>query len=141
MKKENLIMIGVIGGLIFLALGFYAGLSYAQKQIKETGTESALADLLTSKIIGQLTTIASGDITEISGRSLTLSSEEETLTVLIVEDASIYRLSLPEEATTPQPATREEIDFSEIKVGDRANVSCVLKADSTLEGVEVTLAP
>jgi len=141
MKKENLIMIGVIGGLIFLALGFYAGLSYAQKQIKETGTESALADLLTSKIIGQLTTIASGDITEISGRSLTLSSEEETLTVLIGEDASIYRLSLPEEATTPQPATREEIDFSEIKVGDRANVSCVLKADSTLEGVEVTLAP
>ena len=141
MKKENLIMIGVIGGLIFLALGFYAGLSYAQKQIKETGTESALADLLTSKIIGQLTTTASGDITEISGRSLTLSSEEETLTVLIVEDASIYRLSLPEEATTPQPATREEIDFSEIKVGDRANVSCVLKADSTLEGVEVTLAP
>ena len=141
MKKENLIMIGVIGGLIFLALGFYAGLSYAQKQIKETGTESALADLLTSKIIGQLTTIASGDITEISGRSLTLNSEEETLTVLIVEDASIYRLSLPEEATTPQPATREEIDFAEIKVGDRANVSCVLKADSTLEGVEVTLAP
>jgi len=141
MKKENLIMIGVIGGLIFLALGFYAGLSYAQKQIKETGTESALADLLTSKIIGQLTTTASGDITEISGRSLTLNSEEETLTVLIVEDASIYRLSLPEEATTPQPATREEIDFSEIKVGDRANVSCVLKADSTLEGVEVTLAP
>ena len=141
MKKENLIMIGVIGGLIFLALGFYAGLSYAQKQIKETGTESALADLLTSKIIGQLTTTASGDITEISGRSLTLNSEEETLTVLIVEDASIYRLSLPEEATTPQPATREEIDFAEIKVGDRANVSCVLKADSTLEGVEVTLAP
>jgi len=141
MKKENLIMIGVIGGLIFLALGFYAGLSYAQKQIKETGTESALADLLTSKIIGQLTTIASGDITEISGRSLTLSSEEETLTVLMGEDASIYRLSLPEEATTPQPATREEIDFAEIKVGDRANVSCVLKADSTLEGVEVTLAP
>jgi len=141
MKKENLIVIGVIGGLILLALGFYSGLNYAQKQMQGAQTESPLADLLALKIVGQLTTSVSGDITEISGRSLTLSSEEETLTVLIREDASVYRLTLPEEATVPQPATREEIEFAEIKVGDRASVSCVLKTDSTLEGVEVTLAP
>lgn len=134
MKKETLIAIAIIGGLILFGLGFSLG----QKGIEETQTETPLADLLGSKVISGLDTTALGEVTEISGRSLTLSKEGDTLTILIREDAPIYRLVPPEEvAEVPQPVAREEIEFGEIKVGDQINVICQLKADGSLEGEEV----
>jgi hypothetical protein len=142
MKKENLIAIAIIGGLILLGIGFYLGLDLGKKAAKEVKVETPLANLLASKVIGSLTTIASGEVKEISGRNLTLSKEGDTLTISIREDAPIYRLVPPEEKTaTPQPAVRKEIKFGEIKVGDQVSVSCQLKADATLEGVEVTVLP
>lgn len=142
MNRNNLIIIAVIGGIILLGLGFYSGLNYAQKQIEKAKTSSPLANLLTSKVIGGLNTTAFGEITEISGRNITLSNEGDALTISIKEDATIFRLLPPEgSAETPQPATREEIEFEEIKVGDQVNISCQLKADETLEGVDVMVLP
>jgi len=143
MKKEILIAIAVIGGLVLLGIGFSLGLSSGKKAIEEIKTEAPLASLLKSKVIQDLTTVASGEVTEISGRNLTLSKEGDTLTISIREDAPIYRLLPSEEvaAEVPQPVAMEEIEFEEIKIGDRANISCALKDDSTLEGLEVTLSP
>ena len=140
MKKEILIAIAIIGGLIILGLGFSLGLSWGLKAIKEV--KAPLADLLESKVITSLITTASGEVAEISGRNLTLSKEGDTLKILIKEDATIARLVPPAEVTeVPQPVAREEIEFGEIKVGDQVNVSCELKADSSLEGIDVTVLP
>ncbi len=142
MKKENLILIAVIGGVILLGIGFYLGLIYTQKQIEKTQIESPLTTLLASKVINGLKTIASGEVKEISSRNLTLSKDGDTLTVSIREDAPIYRIVPPEEVTEiPQPIAREEIKFEEIKVGDKVSISCQLKTDATLEGNEVTILP
>ena len=139
MKKETLIAIVIIGGLILLGIGFSLGLSSGQKAIKEV--KAPLADLLESKVITGLITTASGEVTEISDRNLTLSKEGDTLTISIREDTPIYRLVPPEEATeVPQPIAREEIKFDELKVGDGANIICGLKADGTLEGIEITIS-
>lgn len=139
MKKTNLIIIAVIGGLILLGLGFSLGLNLGKKAMEEVKTEAPLADLLESKVITGLTTIASGEVTEISGRNLTLRKEGDTLTILIREVAPIYRLVPPEEKATevPQPVVREEIEFGEIKIGDKVDIPCRLKADTSLEGAEV----
>ena len=139
MKKETLITIAVIGGLILLGIGFSLVLSSGQKAIKEV--KAPLADLLESKVITGLITTASGEVTEISDRNLTLSKEGDTLTILIREDAPIYQEVLPEEETpgVPRPVMREEIEFGEIKVGDQVDISCGLKADASLEGIEVTV--
>ena len=141
MKKEILIAIAIIGGLIILGLGFSLGLSLGQKAIKEV--KAPLAELLESKVITSLITTASGEVAEISGRNLTLSKEGNTLTILIREDVPIYRLVPPEKKATEvlQPVAREEIEFGEIKAGDQVNIACQLKADATLEGVDVMVLP
>lgn len=140
MKKETLIAIAIIGGLILLGIGFSLGLNSGQKAIKEV--KAPLADLLESKVISGLTTTASGEVTEIAGRNLTLSKEGDTLKILIKENATIARLVPPAEVTeVPQPVAREEIKFEDIKAGDKVNVSCQLKAGGSLEGTEVTVLP
>jgi len=140
MKKETLIAIVIIGGLILLGIGYSVGLSSGQKAVKEV--KAPLAELLASKVIGSLTTIASGEVTEIAGRNLTLSAEGDTLTIFIREDATIAHLVPSAEVTeVPQPVVREEIEFGEIKVGDQVSISCQLKADASLEGIEVIVLP
>jgi len=141
MKKETLIAIVIIGGLILLGIGYSVGLSSGQTAVK--AVKAPLAELLASKVIGSLTTIASGEVTEIAGRNLTLSAEGDTLTIFIREDVPIYQEALPEETITgaPRPVIREEIEFGEIKVGDQVDISCQLKADASLEGIEVIILP
>ena len=147
MKKESLIAIAVIGGIIFLGLGFSLGLDWAQKglqkEMEKPKTESPLINLLKSKVIRGLGTIASGEVKEISGRKITLTDEGDILIVSIREDALLYRLLPPKgEATeTTQPVVREEIKFGDIKAGDKVNITCQLKADETLEGVDVMVSP
>jgi len=141
MKKESLILIAVIGGIILLGLGFSLGLSLGKKAMEGVKIEAPLADLLESKAITGLITTASGEVTEIAGRNLTLSKEGDTLTISIREDAPIYQEVLPEGTTpgVPRPVMREEIEFGKIKVGDQVNISCGLKTDASLEGIEVTV--
>ncbi len=143
MKKNILIVIAVIGGLILLGLSFSLGLSSGKKVTEGIKTEAPLADLLGSELIGNLTTAASGEVTEISGRNLTLSKDGDSLTISIREDAPLYRLASPEEKATevPQPVAREEIEFGEIKIGDTVSISCQLKADASLEGIEIIVLP
>ena len=140
MKKENLIAIAVIGGLILLGIGFSLGLSSGQKAVKEV--KAPLADLLESKVITSLITTASGEVTEISDRTLTLSKEGDTLTILIKEDTPIYQEIPSEEIEgVPTPVGKKEIEFGEIKIGDKVNISCQLKVDGSLEGIEVIVLP
>jgi len=143
MKKEFLIVIAVIGGIFLLSMGFYLGLTYTQKQIEKAQTGSPLASLLASKVISGLVTTASGEVTEITGRNLTLKSNEDILVIPIQDNASINRLLSPEETATevPQPVEREKIELGDIKVGDKVNISCQLKADGTLEGVDAMVLP
>ncbi len=144
MKKISLIITIAIGGIILLGVGFFFGVTWVQKQIQKSNTESPLAALLTSKVISNgLVTFASGEITAIGGRNLTLNREGNTLTISIQGDALIYRLSSPKETATevPQPVERKEIKFEEIKTGNKVNISCQLKSDGTLEGTAVTVLP
>ncbi len=145
MKKEILIVIAIIGGLVLLGIGYSLGLSSGkaipEKKAEEgPKIETLLAKLLESQVIRGLVTTASGQVTEISGRDLTLSREGDTLTVVIREDAPIYRL-VPPEGGTAEPGVRKEIKFEDIKADDHVNIACQLKTDATLEGVDVTVLP
>lgn len=140
MKKEISIALIIIGGLIILGLGYSCGYFSGQKGVEEIKVEEPLVSLLESKIIRDLTANASGEVTEISGRNLTLSEEGNTLTVAIKEEATINRLVLPTEEVT-EAAVGEEIEFGEIKVGDQVSIFCKLKADGSLEGTDVMVLP
>lgn len=136
MKKVNLIL-GIVIALILF--GFGCSFSYFVGK-KET---CPFEGLLSSKAVrGNFSALLSGEIQEISGNSLTLDNSGEILIISVKGDASIYRLISPEKTTkTPQSASREDIKIGEIKIGDRANITCQLKADGTLEGTEVVVLP
>lgn len=139
MPKTNLIFL-IIGGLILLGLGYGCGFLSGQKEIAGIKTEGPLTDLIESKVITRLNALAFGEVTEISGRSLTLKNQGDTLTILVKEEATINRL-LPSEGEigAPRTAETEEIEFEEIKIGDRVNIVCELKTDGSLEGVQVVV--
>ncbi len=142
MKKINLIL-GIIIILILFGLG--CGFSYflGKKEIGENKEICPFITLLSSKTIkGDFSTFLTGQVQGISGNSLTLINEGDSLTISIKADAPIYRL-MPSEKTAeaPQPTSEEDIKIGEIKVGDRANVTCQLKADGILEGTEVAILP
>jgi len=143
MKKTSLIIIIAIGGIILLGIGFFSGMALVQKRIQKSNTESLVAVLLTSKVINSLTIIASGEIAAIGGRNLTLNREEDSLIISIQGGAPVHRLSPLKETATeaPQSMIEKEIQFGEIKVGDKVNIFCQLKADGTLEGTAVTVLP
>lgn len=141
MKKTHLILGSVI---ILILLGLGCSFSYflGKKEIGENKEICPFIGLLSSKIINGFVTTASGEVTQISGRDLTLSKEGGTLTIPMGEDALIYQTVPPEEVEgVPQPAVREEITLEEIKVGDKVSISCQLKNDGTLEGIEVMVSP
>jgi len=142
MKKNNLIVVALIGGIILGGLGFYCGLGYANNKVSQIKVESPLTSLFSSKVISGLTAVAVGQIKEISGRNLVLTAEGTDLTISIKEDASIGRfLPAKGDIKVPQPMTREDIKFEEMKVGDQVNIFCNLKTDLSLEGSNVTVLP
>lgn len=138
MKKPILIVLISVGIIIVLTIVLGFVFNYGQKLGEKTG-RALILNLLESKVIRGVSVSASGEITEISGRFLTLSAEEDTLTVLIRDDAPIHRLIRSEEYQPGQPVTREEIEFEAIKIGDQTGISCQLKADGTLEGRSITI--
>jgi len=142
MKKNVLIVVVLIGGIVLGGLGFYCGLSYANNKVSQIKVESPLASLFSSKVISGLTAVAVGQIKEISGRNLVLTVDGSDLTVFIKEDAPIGRLLPTKENTNiPQPMTREDIKFEDMKVGDQVNIFCNLKTDLSLEGSNINILP
>ncbi len=138
MKKPILIVLISVGIIIVLTIVLSFVFNYGQKLGEKTG-RALILNLLESKVTRGLSVGVSGEITEISDRTLTLSAEEDTLTVLIRDDAPIHRLIRSEEYQPGQPVTREEIEFEAIKIGDWIGISCELKADGTLEGIGITI--
>jgi hypothetical protein len=142
MKKNNLIVMAIIGGIILGGLGFYCGLGYANNKVSQIKVESPLAGLFSSKVISGLTVATVGQIKEISGRNLILTAEGSDLTVFVKEDASIDRfLPAKGDSKVPQTMSIEKIKFEDMKVGDNVNIFCNLKTDLSLEGVNVTVSP
>jgi hypothetical protein len=138
MKKENLIIIAIIGGMILISLGYGLGYLTLQKQLKSP-TEVSPLTLQTSKVIRNWNGTASGQVTKISDRTLTLTAEGENLEIVIKEDAKIQTLSFQAGETKEEIKKRtKELSFEDIKVGDNVNISISPKGE-IVEGYIVTV--
>ena len=72
-----------------------------------------------------------GDVEKIDGRTLTLVRKSERLNVFIREDALIYLLIYQ--------GPRNEVSFSEIKLGDSIALDANFTKEKKLEGTEITI--
>ena len=138
MKNQALIISGlIIGGIALLVIGGLAGfLIQAQKVAPQLEVGPKLTELSKSKIVPSI--MAIGEVTNISDRTITLTSQEESLTIPIAKDAKItsFVFSAEEPSFAPQQKT---INFEDIKVGNRANISLRILPDGEFEGVSIVV--
>ena len=145
--NNKILIIGisaVIGGIVLLGAGYLAGISLEKEKTKsqleklERAT-SALNSLSSSKVIPSI--VAFGEVTKISGRTITLTYGTENLPIRIKEDAKIYSFNTP----TPGQETpltgpiQTESTFEAIKAGDNLNISVKVSPDGELEGLSVII--
>ncbi len=136
MKNKILIIIlFLLGGLALLIVGGYAGiLIEAQKAASQPEIGSKLTELAKSKVVPSI--MAVGEVTNISDRTITLTSQEESLAIPIAEDAKItsFVFSAEEPSFAPQQKT---INFEDIKLGNKASISLKILPDGGFEGVSI----
>lgn len=140
--KNSSILIGIIfSGIVLLILGGFAGVMY---QSQKTGTVNsltggsnqvkALVDSLKSKAVSSIAIY--GKVQSISGKTVKVSSNADTVSVLIADNAEF---SLIDYST--KDAVRKTATFSNIKVGDNINISVKILDNYTLSGVSVAIFP
>ena len=124
-----IIILFLIGGLVFFALGFILGSSLAQNPLQQ---------LYDSRVIQHVNAYALGTITAIEGRSITLKNSNDSMTIPIREPANIARILAPENPSDSfQAPIREPFLFENLKVGDRINIFTEVNLQSALEGIAI----
>jgi len=142
MQKKNLI-ITIVVVLILIGLSFSYGY-FLKGKILSLQEKSKLVELEKSKLIQSWIVTVTGKIIKISERTLTLSAEEESLVILIKEDAKIISFSLPEPPAefvegAPLETQEKEIKFEDLKVGDKVSIIAEVKPGGELEGTNVSV--
>ncbi len=141
MKKINIIVI--IGLLIAFCFGYGLNYIWGQKiekySMQYSESEKPLAKYLDSGVFSSIDILGSGKIKEISGYSLTLEKEGKLLVISVNDETDFLTIVLPEKEG--QSATREKINFEDIKVDDKVSIAGKLNADASLTINSVTVLP
>jgi len=146
--KTNQIILIIIGGLILVGLFFVFGYQLGQKSVvqleqksveekmAEEKTEVVVPEFLTSKVVQKWHAVASGEVVEISGRTLTLRYKGDTLTIPISDAAKIYLLGAEE-----KKEKAESVRFEEIRVGNKVDISVAIVEGNLITEVVNILPP
>jgi len=124
-----------------MTLGYFSGKELSKPVIVkkaelEKFEESIVSKLAKSKMVGDWSTTLSGEITKISGRTLTLTKDDESLEIPIAEEAKIFVWFLSVEEKKPKP---KEIEFKDIKIGDQASITIVIRGNQ-LKAVGISIS-
>lgn len=133
MSKKIYIIIIVF---VLMALSFYGG-SFNCTLI----TENGFSEVMKSPLVKSWNASVYGEITSISGRTLSITLDEETLEVPIREDSIISRVyfeSPVAEGVTPA-FDSETIQFEDLAVGQMVSIMAEVAEDGTLTGINVAV--
>lgn len=144
MIKKNLILAVVISLIVGLAMGYIFGYILGIGKTKQISTKPP-EDVITlkkSKVISRYTGRADGKVSEISDRTLTLISDNETFKISIGEAANTHTIVSTGEKTAEgaEKIESKEIELKEIKVGDRVSVFMEL-VNNEWQGTDITVLP
>ena len=127
MKTNNtlpvvLVLIGV--AVVFLIAGFYASFLLQENRIMPgANTAENSLKILRSDLIPSI--VAFGQIKNISGRTVTLSYDIDTLVIDLAPEAKVFI------------SGEKEMNFSDLKVGDYINISLKVYPDDTVKGSRI----
>src|SRR3989338_10727504 len=112
MNKLNSTFLMVISGLVILVLGFGAGFFYKTFQVSPQLEKSmALIKTLSSKTV--LSTVAYGQVSEITGNDITLSYNGDNIKISMTENSPVYSF-VNDSSGNP---VQKKVDFKQIKIG------------------------
>ena len=128
------IISAIIGGIVLLAIGCSAGIIIqTQKTASQLDKATRVIESVHSKVIPSI--IAVGEVTNISERTITLTREEDSLEIPIKENAEITALVFSSDGEGSP--VQEEIEFSDIKVGNNVNISLKVLPEEGFQGISV----
>lgn len=147
MNTEKLIVIILIifFGIVLLAVGYSVGKGFSlgnQKIIPDTGGQQQIiktAGIISSKIVR--TIIASGKVSNILGKIITITNEGENMDIFIKDDTQISSTSIIYSQGKPASSKQIPAKFSDIKTGDQLSVIIKVLPDGKIEAVSVTIFP
>ena len=144
MPKKILIVAIVISLILGIILGYFLGLKKSKQIIPEKTQvelqENLLPTLSRLKMIHDWTATASGKITKISGRVLTLVADGDNLEIPIIEGAKIILFIPSVHGGGGEKEAPKEIEFKDLKIGNRVDVLITIK-DSELKGFHIIVFP
>jgi hypothetical protein len=114
------------------------GIIYQKQQEGNSKTAEAVR-ALSSRAVPSIA--AYGQVLDISGRNITLSYSDESLTFPVIDGADIISVtnSNASGSGVTASAAQKKVDFSSIKKGDTLSVNIKLLADGSLEGRSVII--
>jgi len=144
MPKKNLIVAIVISLILGIILGYFLGLKKSKQIILEKPQERLQENnfLIPGrlKMIHDWTAVASGKITKISDRVLTLVANGNNLEIPITEGAKIIPFVPGTPREEGEKEAPKEIEFKDLKIGNRVDVLITIK-DSELKGFHIIVFP
>lgn len=134
------IILAIVFGIAVLVVTFYFGvLIQTQKTWPRLEKSTKLIEALSSKVIPVI--VANGEVTNISGRTLTITREGESISIPILEDAEIAFFELPKVEQGNITPLKKKLEFTDIKVGDFVSVILKIEPDGEFKGSSVSVFP
>ncbi len=103
------------------------------------GAESVTAN----KVVKHISQSVSGTVKSISGQTMVLEEDGDTLSIKVAADATIVKVTLPSPTAPPEETeeapTREEISLAQIKVGDKVDALLASQPDGSFLANDVTV--
>jgi len=144
-KKPFLVASLVVVGIILLVGGFLCGVLLEKK--RTAGDAAKIANLqkiekiIDSKVVTAI--VARGKVSKISGRTITVSSNSESLKVFVKENATFLAYAglvtggqVPKATSPAKPA-----GFSDIRVGTQLSTTIIISPAGQAEAVSVAIYP
>ena len=125
MGKTRLIVSLIVVVIFVFGLGGLTGIFYQkQKDAPRAQKTAEKIQTLSSKVVNAIVTY--GTVTSIEGnKNITLSHDGEAMTISITPNAKVYIY---------ENATKKEVNFSEVKIGDNVNITASLDQSGSIVG-------
>ncbi len=139
--------------LIVLALlgGGFAGLSFQKNkdalQLKNEAELSLAVNALSSKVVPSV--VAYGQVTKVVGNNITITSQGQSVTILMNADARMYSLvpvvvapvSKSVSRQSAVSSTNQQITLGDVKVGSNVSISIKVLATGQVQGYSLFVFP
>ncbi len=153
MTTKNILAL-VTSGIVLFVLGGVCVMAYQWQTKNNGGILSQLQQQKVPDVIKVLSSnvvpamAARGIVTKVDGKNITLTSQGDSITVTMRDDAKLYTFVLntnitkPVKGSTPaNTSTSREISIKDVNIGDDLNVNIKVFPSGQIEGISGVVLP